>query len=240
MFELDHHQKILTILKSLNVDFFDRSNAYFGGGTQLALQFGEYRWSKDIDFICPYGEGYRSLRHSINQDSYNALFTSTDDLTFPRDIKADQYGIRFAVLISGTLIKFEIIAEGRITLGTPEYPEWSPVPCLNFEDACTEKLFSNADRWADTSIESRDLIDLAVLRQQAEIPAESYQKAEEVYPVKTPLIKAIQNFQNTPEYRTQCFTELQIEAPSYIIDGIDLLAADLEIEKTPRTYTEEG
>ncbi len=51
-FNVDHHNKILTILKSLDSNVLRDSNAYFGGGTLLALEFGEYRWSKDIDFIC--------------------------------------------------------------------------------------------------------------------------------------------------------------------------------------------
>ncbi len=52
-FELDHHNKILTILKSFNQDIFRESFAYFRGGTLIALEFEEYRRSKDINFICP-------------------------------------------------------------------------------------------------------------------------------------------------------------------------------------------
>jgi hypothetical protein len=44
-FQLDHHNRILTILNSLNSHLLEESKAYFGGGTLLTLDFGEYRWS---------------------------------------------------------------------------------------------------------------------------------------------------------------------------------------------------
>lgn len=239
MFDQEHHQKILVVLNALECAFFEEVCAYFGGGTQLALQYGEYRWSKDIDFICAYGPGYNKLRKAINENGYDALFRITSALIFPREIKADQYGIRFAVIVGDTPIKFEIIAEGRVVLDAPQYFEWCPVPCLSFADACTEKLFANADRWPDSSVESRDLIDLAVLRQQSEIPVESYQKAEEVYPVSDPLKRALKHFQDSAEYRSRCFSALKIENRAHILDGIDLLARDCGLEATVRTSFEE-
>lgn len=107
MFELDHHRKILTILNALDSDFFRAINACFGGGTLLALLYGEYRWSKDIDFICPVGEGYRKLRSDLADRGYDALFKDTSSINLPREFKADQYGVRFAVQVEATLIKFE-------------------------------------------------------------------------------------------------------------------------------------
>ncbi len=50
-FKLEHHNKILTLLKCLDSDIFMKGSAYFGGGTLLAFEFKEYRWSKDVDFI---------------------------------------------------------------------------------------------------------------------------------------------------------------------------------------------
>jgi Nucleotidyl transferase AbiEii toxin, Type IV TA system len=62
-FRLDYHHKILTILESLDAEVLNQGSAYFGGGTLLSLDFGEYRWSKDIDFISPVtSSGYRYLR----------------------------------------------------------------------------------------------------------------------------------------------------------------------------------
>jgi Nucleotidyl transferase AbiEii toxin, Type IV TA system len=230
MFKLEHHRKILVVLSNLNSQFFRKIGAYFGGGTQLALQYGEYRWSRDIDFLCPVGPGYRILRNEINTKGYEALFNPGKELEFPRDIKADQYGVRFAVIVDGTPLKFEIIAEGRIELDEPASYDWCPVPCLNFDDACAEKLLSNADRWADESVESRDLIDLAVLRLQAQFSESPFKKANEAYDVRGPLVKALNKFLARSKYRNKCFSALQIENRSTIMSGIELLASDHGLE----------
>jgi hypothetical protein len=238
MFERDFHQKILNILNQLKANFLLECGAYFGGGTLISLNNGEYRLSKDINFVCSAGTGYRLLRQKIAENQYNALFKTQNNLDLPGEIKADQYGVRFAIIVDETPIKFEIILEGRIELGEPDYPSWSPVPCLNQIDSFAEKLLANSDRWNDSSVESRDLIDLSVQRLQSPIPQEAIEKAESAYPVIEPLKKAILFFQNNPNYRDKCFTALRIVEASEIIDGIDLLAADFCLEKTVRTFSE--
>jgi hypothetical protein len=61
-FRLEHHNKILTILECLDDEVLRDGSAYFGGGTLLALDFEEYRWSNDVDFISSIGtEGYKYL-----------------------------------------------------------------------------------------------------------------------------------------------------------------------------------
>lgn len=238
MFKLDHHNYVLTILDSLRSDFFNDISAYFGGGTLLTLLYGEYRLSKDIDFICPIGDGYRLLRSEIYDKNYSALFKNFSGITLPREIKADQYGVRFAVKVNDSPIKFEIVAEARISLQTAEYHTWSDVPCLSFEDSCAEKLLANSDRWADRSSESKDLIDLSMLRLQSEIPENSIKKAEAAYPVMKPLEKAIRFFQSEPVYRAKCFSSLQVQQRVRVIDGLDLLAADFDISSTKRNDDE--
>ncbi len=238
MFERELHQKFLNVLNQLKANFLLECGAYFGGGTLVSLNHGEYRLSKDIDFLCSTGTGYRLLRQKIAENQYNALFKTQNNLDLPGEIKADQYGVRFAIIVDETLIKFEIIMEGRIELGEPDYPSWSPVPCLNEIDSFAEKLLANSDRWNDSSVESRDLIDLSVQRLKSPIPREAIEKAETAYPVIEPLKKAISFFQNNPNYRDKCFTALRIVEPSKIIDGIDLMAADLCLEKTARTFRE--
>jgi hypothetical protein len=238
MFEREFHQKILAVLSQLKADFLLECGAYFGDGTLVSLNNGEYRLSKDIDFLCSTGHGYRLLRQKIAENQYNALFDTQNNLDLPGKIKADQYGVRFAIRVDETLIKFEIIMERRIELGEPDYPSWSPVPCLNEVDIFAEKLLANADRWNDSSVESRDLIDLAMQRLKSPIPKESIEKGESAYPVIEPLKKAISAFQNNPNYRDKCFTALRVAEPSKVIDGIDLMAGDFCLEKTDRKFGE--
>ncbi len=236
MFEHIHHQKIHRILSSLNAAIFEEVGAYFGGGTLIALLNDEYRWSKDIDFMCPVGSGYRRLRELVSANHFKPafFFSKTDNLQFPREITANQYGIRFLVLADSTPIKFEIVAEARVALNPPKQLPWLNLPCLDFNDQCTEKLLANADRWPDTGVQSRDLIDLAMLRINGTFPQEAITKAENAYSVIPELTKALIKFQSDHEYRNKCFTALEIESRSKILHGIDLLAEDLGLEKTKR------
>ncbi|MDY6922048.1 MAG: nucleotidyl transferase AbiEii/AbiGii toxin family protein [Pseudomonadota bacterium] len=230
MFDHKHHQLIHLILNSLDSKIFRESGAYFGGGTLVSLLNGEFRWSKDIDFICPVGPGYKKLRSLIFQSAHNpsVFFNSTDGLDFPRDLVANQYGIRFLVMAGGTPIKFEIVAEGRITLNDPEYYNWPGLPCLCFEDQCTEKLLANSDRWLDSSIGSRDLIDLAILRLRRKFAAAAIQRAEEVQPVVDPLCRAIKKFIEKEQYREKCFRLLEIQNAQRVMEGMNLLAGDFK------------
>jgi len=229
MFGLTYHQKILTVLNALRSDFFLEISAYFGGGTLLTLLYDEYRLSKYIKFICPIGDGYRRLRTEIYDKGFQAMFQDTSTVRTASDIRAEQYGIRFAVKVEDIRIKFEIIAESRITPDHPVFYEWSSIPCLSFTDCCAEKLLSNADRWADTAVLSRDLIDLSVLRLQAKIPQTSIEKAEAAYPVINPLKKALKVFQAQFEYRDKCFSALQVKNKISVLKGIGLIASDFEI-----------
>lgn len=231
---MDYHQRVVTILNALRSDFLIRISAYFGGGTLLTLSYGEYRQSKDIDFICPVGDGYRMLRSEIFDKSYKALFADDSTIVLPRRMTADQYGVRFAVKVEDIPIKFEIVAEARILLEPPEFHSWSDVPCLSFGDACAEKLLSNSDRWADRGVESRDLIDLSILRRQGEFPTNSIEKAESAYPVLKPLEKSIRSFQSDRDYRCRCFSSLGVNNRADVVDGLDLIAGDLGIDPTER------
>lgn len=93
-FKYPLHNQILRILQAIDHDFLLSCETYFGGGTMLVLAYGEYRLSRDIDFLC-----------------------------------------------------------------------------LDLVDQVTEKLMANGDRWADTSTDARDLIDLAHLKLATAFPA---------------------------------------------------------------------
>lgn len=240
MFEHEHHRRIVHVLDCLDREIFDEVGARFGGGTLITLLHGEYRWSRDIDFICPVGPRYRRLRQIVFEGAGKpaVLFARTDSLEFPRDLLANQYGIRFAVAAAGTLIKFEIVAEARIELEPPETKDWLNVPCLSRIDRYAEKLLANADRGVDSSTRARDLIDLAVLRLHGEQSQRALDKAEAAYPVLAPLRKSLETFQASKDFRAQCFSALEIRNRPRIMDGIDLLAEDLGLTRTDRAPDE--
>ena len=238
VFTQDQHQKILAILGQLKGSFLRDCQVYFGGGTLLALLYDEYRLSQDIDFLCSSQAGYQQLRNALFKQQYRALFEDPAQLDLPREIQANQYGIRFPVVMAGSTIRFEIISEGRITLAPPEQPPWCPVACLSAVDRIAEKLLANSDRWPDRSVFSRDLIDLAVVRLHQPIPTTALTKAEAAYGVIEPLKQAIAAFQQGPDYRDRCYDALSITAPPRIIDGLDQLASDFGLDPTHRSYRE--
>jgi Nucleotidyl transferase AbiEii toxin, Type IV TA system len=239
-FQLPIHQNILTVLSELNRDTMAQCQTYFGGGTLIALSHSEFRTSKDIDFLIRAGDRYNLLRSRIYSDGYRALFSDTERLGFPKPIIADRYGIRFPVIVNDTTVKMEIVVEARIDLGEPDYLSWCPVPCLNRIDQVAEKLLANSDRALDASVQSRDLIDLAILRLDSPLPKEAIDKAQGAYPVIEPLLNAIVYFQQHPDYRENCFQSLCVKSPERVIDGLDCLAADFEKPPTQRTIAEQN
>lgn len=96
MFERPFHQRIAQVLGSLNGALLKEHGCLFGGGTVIALRFGEYRESVDIDFLLSDVTHYRSLRQMLTgTEGINALVLPGQPYLEPlRDIRADQYGIR--------------------------------------------------------------------------------------------------------------------------------------------------
>lgn len=50
-FKRAHHQLIAQVLCALDGKLLREANCLFGGGTAIALRYGEYRESVDIDFL---------------------------------------------------------------------------------------------------------------------------------------------------------------------------------------------
>jgi hypothetical protein len=233
MFERPQHRTVLAVLESFRADVLSGSRFLFGGGTRIVLDLDEYRVSQDVDFLCSDPKGYGDLRFEATKSGPAALFTprGLDRLRFPRELRVDQYGIRFAVLCGGEPLKVELIREARIELGPGVRPDWSPVDCLSLEDCFAEKLLANSDRWADRQILSRDLIDLAALRARiGPIPEPSWAKVRAAYRSgpEEDLRKALVEFERDPARQRQCFDGLQVEeSKEEILRGLALLHQDL-------------
>ncbi len=65
MFERPHHQRIAQILLALNGPLLRNNRCLFSGGTVMALRYGEYRESVDIDFLVSDVGSYRTLRQLL-------------------------------------------------------------------------------------------------------------------------------------------------------------------------------
>lgn len=235
MFRRERHRHIEHILTSLEPGVLVDNQCWFGGGTAIALLNGEYRESVDIDFLVSDYACFRRLRE-IAGNNLDGLSTRPLDLSRP--VKADRYGIRTHVLVNEVPIKFEIVHEGRIALDAPK-PSQSicGIRALTTVDQVASKLLANDDRWADRSVFSRDIIDLAMMRPNQDALHEGLRKAEEAYhgTVRTSVAKAIDMLRANPKQLASAVHALRMEAPvATVLSAIDRLSD--QIAATPTTY----
>ena len=98
MFERPHHRDVALVLQSLDPQVLAARCCWFGGGTAMALRYGEYRESVDIDFLVADLAGYRALRQMLGgADGLAPLVRPGMHLELARELRADQYGIRTQV-----------------------------------------------------------------------------------------------------------------------------------------------
>src|SRR5512134_969844 len=86
------HRDIADVLSALNPEFLAATSSYFGGGTYLAMTLGEYRVSRDVDFLCSSRSGFRMLREEVSETSLGRILRKPLELV--REIRADRDGIR--------------------------------------------------------------------------------------------------------------------------------------------------
>lgn len=223
------HAAVGAVLAALDADLLAATGFAFGGGTRIVLEFGEYRLSRDVDFLGADREGYARLRSLVRERGSRALFAgeAPGTLTVAR---ADQYGVRFAVRTADGDLKVEFVVEGRIELEPAVHPSWSPVPCLASADCFAEKLLANSDRWADRQTCARDLIDLAVLRARGgPMPESAWRRTEAAYGkgVRDDLKHAITQFRELPGFAASCARRLDVSDQPAVDRGVELLLADL-------------
>lgn len=236
MFRREQHRKVLTLLAAFDSEKLGRCNCLFGGGTRIVLDLDEYRESHDIDFLCADAEGYAELRSEASMHGYDSLFKPGPRGGFhlPREMRIDQYGIRFPAEIDGSMIRIELIREARIELDRGVRPDWSPVDCLAVSDCYAEKILAGSDRWGDRQVLSRDLVDLSALRRRlGAIPEGSWQKVERAYKTagRNDLLKALSAFSQDVSYQQRCFEGLHIDDPAAILGGMEQLRQDLEVRR---------
>ena len=184
MFERRHHQRVAQLLLALDGHLLRANNCLFGGGTVIALRYGEYRESVDIDFMVSDLTGYRNLRQISRQDENILPFVreGITPIVLDQPLRADQYGIRAHAAVSGAQIKFEVVLEGRIELEQPGADDTvCGIATLTPLDMAASKLLANSDRWLEASVFSRDVIDLAMMELPLPTLRQAVAKAKQAY-----------------------------------------------------------
>lgn len=222
MFERPHHQRIAHVLAALDGGALAQHACWFGGGTCIALRFGEYRESVDIDFLVSDPAGYRELRQLLT--GLDGLAPITRQGAMPlellREVRADQYGIRTQVRMDGYTIKFEIVREARIELQAPGPQDLlCGVGTLTALDLAASKLLANADRQADDGVFSRDVIDLAMMNLTLPQLRAALEKATEAYgaAITKDLAKAIDRLQNRQGWLERCMQVMAMNMPKAVL-----------------------
>jgi hypothetical protein len=233
MFERPAHREVAKLLDGVDGAALAAFGCCFGGGTRIALELGEFRESRDLDFLTSDGDGFAALRLLVRDRGCGALFAAGAGLSFPREARIDQYAVRFPVAVGAASLRVELIREARIVLDAASVVSWCRAPCLTIADCFAEKLLANSDRWPDDSVLSRDLIDLAALRARfGAIPPGAWAKAEGAYRAapRLDLRKAAVRFLAGDEHRERCFSGLGIEpgARLHLREAIARWATGLE------------
>jgi len=221
MFTRLHHQRIAKVLESLDADLLKQHNCLFAGGTAIALGYGEYRESVDIDFLVSDLASYRYLRNSVREQGLQALMKSTDASQLQTsDIRSDQYGIRTRVFVKGKPIKFEIVLEGRISLAKPgKKDSVLGVATLMKIDMAVSKLLANSDRGLDVGMHCRDVIDLAMLNLSKSEFAEATTKSEAAYgeAILKDLAKVIGMLSEANGLLERCMKAMDVSVPRALL-----------------------
>lgn len=218
MFEREHHRNVALVLQSLDPAVLSQCHCYFGGGTAMALRYGEYRESVDVAFLVSDLAGYRDLRQMLGgTHGLDPLMRPGMKVEIAREVRTDQYGIRTHVRSGSATLKFEIVLEGRIALGTPAGDDQvCGVETLTPIDLAAEKLLANADRWPDDSVFSRDVIDLAMQRANKPLLEAACAKAEAEYgaSIRRGLSQAVETLRKRPHRLEECMKALSMTSVS--------------------------
>lgn len=222
MFERAHHQRIAVLLGMLDGALLRECRCLFGGGTAMALRFGEYRESLDVDFLVSDEGGYRALRGLLRGQGGIAALVR-EGVQAPntlQEVRVDQYGIRTRVDIGGVAIKFEIVRESRIVLDAPGTGgEICGIATLSAVDMAAGKLLANSDRGMDDATFNRDAIDLAMMAPRRPLLDKALGKAEAAYgeDVRRDLAKAIQRLRMREHWLERCMQVMAMGQPRAVV-----------------------
>jgi hypothetical protein len=175
----------------------------------------------DIDFLVSDKLGYQKIRELLTREGTKAITRRGMSIDTAREFRADQYGIRTMLLVGEVEIKFEIVFEARIQLEAPlEKSKICGISTLTSLDMGATKLLANSDRWSDDAVNSRDLIDLAMIGFSKSELAMAVEKSSGAYgdSITRDLIKAIGALEQRKGRLEKCMEALKIdEVPKAVL-----------------------
>jgi hypothetical protein len=164
---------------------------------------------------------YGKVRNDIrDHHDLSPLLLPGKTLELIRELRTDQYGIRTVIGIGEAKIKLEIISEGRISFDLPEPKEFiDGIPSLTRLDSIASKLLVNSDRYADDSVYSRDLIDLAMMKPTKKELHLAMEKAKKAYgdSIQRDLVRSIDYLFQREKRLDKCTDYLKIDLPVSVI-----------------------
>lgn len=220
------HKRIANVLMLMDARFLEEAHCFFGGGTQLVMSHGEFRESRDIDFLVSSQAGLRELRETVNERSLGRIFKGKIHLA--REVRAERDAIRTFITEDPAAppLKFEILVEARIDL-QGAMDEVLAVPRLEVAWAIAEKLLANADRGRAKEHRARDVVDLAFVSLDVQKQAfiAGYELAERAYGqvILRELDEVLKMLDLDARYRVQCVADLLVEDVKGLKKGLERL-----------------
>lgn len=244
VFERPHHRRIARVLAALDGGRLREAGCWFGGGTAIVLDHGEYRESVDIDLLVSDVAGYRRLREWLGgrADLLPILRRDASPLTVSRELRADQYGIRTWLDVDGEAIKFEIVLEARMELDVPGADETvCGVSRLTRTDLAASKLLANSDRWADDSVFARDAIDLAMMDLPPRQLRPAIDKARAAYGdvVTRDMLRALAALRERKGHLARCMRAMSMTLPIAAVQQ-RLRALRLRLQRMEAEWTDDS
>lgn len=237
------HQAVSGILQALDGVQLRNRKACFGGGTRIVLALGEFRVSKDLDFICGNWDGFAALRIQCRSEGPRSLFLGRS-ISFPREARTERDVIRFLAEEGEATFKCEILYDPRFEPEPGHEPDWGQIPLLKREDCVIAKLLANDDRLHDRATAYRDLVDLAAMRQgwyPEGFPENAIETANHAYrgSVTKSMEKALTRFSEQGDLRRRCFQDLHVDQPGLILEGLKRLGDDFGPRLQDMSWREE-
>ena len=93
-FRRPRHRTVAAALAGMNGPLLEQAQCYFGDGTRIVLESGDYRASQGLDYLCSNPDGYRAERSTVTDAFLGAILASP--VALAREVRADRYGRRTA------------------------------------------------------------------------------------------------------------------------------------------------